>query len=70
MTFRNPPVVTYLRQIAELCQKYRLPAVLDSSEYAEAGGLLSYGPNINTTYAQLATYVVKLMHGTQPVNCQ
>ena len=66
MTFRNPTVVTYLRQVAELCQKYRLPAVFDSSEYAEAGGLLSYGPNIDATYAQLATYVVKLMHGAPP----
>ena len=66
MTFRNPTVVTYLRQIAELCQKYRLPAVFDSSEYAEAGGLLSYGPNIDATYAQLATYFMKLMHGAPP----
>ena len=66
MTFRNPTVVTYLRQIAELCQKYRLPAVFDSSEYTEAGGLLSYGPNIDATYAQLATYVIKLIHGNPP----
>jgi putative ABC transport system substrate-binding protein len=66
MTFRNPTVVTYLRQITELCQKYRLPAVFDSSEYAEAGGMLSYGPNINATYGQLARYVAKLMHGTPP----
>ena len=27
MTFRNPTVVTYLRQIVELCQKYHLPAI-------------------------------------------
>jgi putative ABC transport system substrate-binding protein len=66
MTFRNPTVVTYLEQIAGLCQKYHLPAVFDSSEYAEAGGLLSYGPDIDATYAQLATYVVKLIHGTPP----
>ncbi len=66
MTFRNPTVVTYLRQIAALCQKYRLPAVFDSSEYVEAGGLLSYGPNIDATYGQLAAYVAKLMHGTPP----
>jgi putative ABC transport system substrate-binding protein len=66
MTFRNPTVVTYLRQITGLCQKYRLPAVFDSSEYAEAGGMLSYGPNINATYGQLARYVAKLMHGTPP----
>jgi len=66
MTFRNPTVVTYLRQIAELCQENRLPAVFDSSEYAEAGGLLSYGPNIDAVYGQLATHVAKLMHGVRP----
>ena len=28
--------------------------------------MLSYGPNINATYGQLARYVTKLMHGTPP----
>jgi len=64
MTFRNPTVVTYLNQIAELCAKGRLPAVFDASEYVEAGGLMSYGPNIDAVYRQLATYVQKLLHGT------
>ena len=64
MTFRNPTVVTNLNQIAELCTKRRLPAVFDASEYVEAGGLMSYGPNIDAVYRQLATYVQKLLHGT------
>ncbi len=64
MTFRNPAVVTYLSQIAELCAKQRLPAVFDASEYVEAGGLMSYGPNIDAVYRQLATYVQKLLRGT------
>ena len=64
MTFRNPTVVTYLKLIAELCQKYRLPAVFDAREYVAAGGLMSYGPNIDGIYRQLATYVNKLLHGT------
>ena len=64
MTFRNPTVVTYLNQIAELCAKRRLPAVFDASEYVEAGGLMSYGPNIDAVYRQLATYVQKLLRGT------
>jgi len=63
MTFRNPTVVTYLKLIAEQCRKNRLPAVFDAREYVDAGGLMSYGPNINSTYGQLAGYVVKLMHG-------
>lgn len=64
MTFRNPTVVTYLKVIAELCQKHRLPAVFDAREYVAAGGLMSYGPNIDAIYRQLATYVGKLLHGT------
>jgi putative tryptophan/tyrosine transport system substrate-binding protein len=66
MTFRNPTVVTYLKLIAELCRTHRLPAVFDAHEYVEAGGLMSYGPNIDATYRRLATYVEKLLHGTSP----
>lgn len=66
ITFRNPTVVTYLKRIAELCRKYRLPAVFDAREYAEAGGLMSYGPNIDAIYRQLASYVDKLLHGASP----
>jgi ABC-type uncharacterized transport system substrate-binding protein len=63
MTFRNPTLVTQLKLIAELCRKYRLPGVFDAREYVEAGGLMSYGPNIDATYRRLATYVDKLLHG-------
>lgn len=63
MTFRNPTVVTYLKLIAELARKHRLPAVFDACEYVEAGGLMSYGPNIDAIYSQLATYAGKLLHG-------
>ena len=68
MTFRNPTVVTYFKLIADLCRKYRLPAVFDAREYVEAGGLASYGPNIDAIYFQLATYVDKLLKGTPPGN--
>ena len=66
ITFRNPTVVTYLSLIAELCRKHHLPAVFDAREYVEAGGLMSYGPNIDAIYRQLATYVGKILHGTPP----
>ncbi len=66
ITFRNPTVVTYLDLIATLSQKHRLPAVFDAREYVEAGGLMSYGPNIDETYRQLAGFVSKLLHATPP----
>jgi putative ABC transport system substrate-binding protein len=66
ITFRNPTVVTYLDLIAGLSRKHRLPAVFDAREYVEAGGLMSYGPNIDEVYRQLARFVSKLLHGTSP----
>jgi len=66
ITFRNPTVVTYLDLIAALSRKHRLPAVFDAREYVEAGGLMSYGPNIDETYRQLAGFVSKLLHATPP----
>ena len=66
MTFRNPTVVTYLDLIAALSRKHRLPAIFDAREYVEAGGLMSYGPNIDKTYRQLAGFVPKLLQGTPP----
>jgi putative ABC transport system substrate-binding protein len=66
ITFRNPTVVTYLDLIAGLSRKHRLPAVFDAREYVEAGGLMSYGPNIDDVYRQLAGFAAKLLHGTPP----
>ncbi|HUK11251.1 MAG TPA: ABC transporter substrate-binding protein [Stellaceae bacterium] len=66
MTFRNPTVVTYLDLIAALSRKHRLPAIFDAREYVEAGGLMSYGPNIDKTYQQLAGFVLKLLHEIPP----
>jgi putative tryptophan/tyrosine transport system substrate-binding protein len=66
MTFRNPTVVTYTDLIARLCREHRLPAVFDAREYVDAGGLMSYGPNIDAIYRHLAAYVAKLLRGTSP----
>jgi putative ABC transport system substrate-binding protein len=63
MTFRNPTVVTYLKLIAQLTVKNRLPAVFDAREYVVAGGLMSYGPNIDAIYRQLASYADHLLRG-------
>jgi len=64
MTFRNPTVVTHLKLISELTQKYRLPSVFDAREYVEAGALMSYGPNIDAIYTRLATYADRLLRGS------
>jgi putative ABC transport system substrate-binding protein len=66
MTFRSPTVVTHLKLLAELCRKRRLPTVFDAREYVEAGGMISYGPNLDAIYRHLAGYAARLLHGSSP----
>ena len=53
-------------QIVELAAKHRLPSISGDSEYAEAGGLMSYGNNVRENYKRAATYVDKIFKGANP----
>jgi ABC-type uncharacterized transport system substrate-binding protein len=53
-------------RILELAAKYRLPASSQYREFAEAGGLLSYGPNLPDLFRRAAIYVDKILKGTKP----
>ena len=52
------------RDIAELAARHRLPTLLPFPGYTEDGGLLSYGPDVMTMYAQAATIALKILAGT------
>ena len=56
------------RQIAELAAKNRLPSISAVREYAEAGGLLSYGSSITDNNRRVATYVDKIFKGAKPAD--
>ena len=56
------------RQIAELAAKHRLPSISASREYADAGGLMSYGPNVADGFRRAATYVDKIFKGAKPAD--
>jgi putative ABC transport system substrate-binding protein len=53
-------------RITDLAARHRLPAVYGLSEYADAGGLMSYGPSIADLYRRAATYVDKILKGAMP----
>jgi putative tryptophan/tyrosine transport system substrate-binding protein len=53
-------------RIVELVAKSRLPAVYMYREWAEAGGLMSYGPNLHDVYRRVAVLVDKILKGAQP----
>ena len=64
----NPLYIQQRLQIAELAVKHRLPSISAFREYAEAGVLMSYGPNINEMYRRAATYVDKILKGAKPAD--
>ncbi len=54
------------RRLAELAMTYKLPTMFGPREHAEAGGLLSYGPDRADLYRRAATYVDKILKGAKP----
>ena len=53
-------------QIVELAAKQRLPSIGGYGQYAEAGGLMSYGQNPRERYRRAATYIDKMFKGANP----
>ena len=53
-------------QVVLLAARSRLPAVYGVREFAEAGGLMSYGPNIADQFRRAAMYVDKILKGAKP----
>jgi putative tryptophan/tyrosine transport system substrate-binding protein len=51
-----------------LTAKIRLPAIYPSTPYAEAGGLMSYGPDQLDNFRRAATYVDKILKGANPAD--
>jgi putative tryptophan/tyrosine transport system substrate-binding protein len=62
----SPLFSAHQKRITELAAKGRLPAIYSQGEYASAGGLMSYGPDVVHQYYRAATYVDKILKGTKP----
>ena len=55
-------------QIAELAVKSRLPATYNIREFAEDGGLMSYGASTTDLYRRAASFVDKILKGAKPAD--
>jgi putative tryptophan/tyrosine transport system substrate-binding protein len=65
----SAPIMTiYAGQIAALARENRLPAIYNGSEFPKAGGLMSYGPNIDDLCRRGAVYVDKILRGAKPAD--
>jgi len=64
--FGSPFLASLYREIITLSTEYRLPAIYQWKEHVEAGGLLSFGPNLAALWRQAGTIVVKILKGAKP----
>jgi len=62
----DPLTTNQPRLLADLMLKYRLPMMMEPREFADAGGLLTYGPNIVALYRHTAAHVDKILKGANP----
>jgi len=53
-------------RIVALATQSRLPAMYGFRQYVDAGGLISYGPNLSDLFKTAATYVDKILKGAEP----
>jgi putative ABC transport system substrate-binding protein len=63
-----PLLTTARTRISILAVGARLPTVHGFREYAEAGGLMSYGPNLPDLFRRAADYVDKILRGAKPAD--
>src|SRR5262245_2231970 len=55
-------------QLAQLAAFHRLPATYAARDYAEAGGLMSYGPNIKDGFRQIGVHTGPILKSAKPVD--
>jgi putative ABC transport system substrate-binding protein len=66
LVFEDPLTYSIRRQIAELAAKFRLPTISGFRDFAEAGGLMSYGTDRRQMSRRAAEYVDKVLKGAKP----
>jgi putative tryptophan/tyrosine transport system substrate-binding protein len=64
----EPLVNTNRRRIGSFAIAEHLPTLFESSEYVEAGGLMSYGANFPDLYRRAADFVDKVLRGAKPAD--
>src|SRR5229473_8336709 len=55
-------------QLVALASRHAMPAIYVFREFAEAGGLISYGPSLSSVFRQLGTYAGKILKGAKPAD--
>ena len=62
----DPMMASEAHRITEFANSARLPAIYDDRSYVDAGGLMSYGPDLPAQHRRAADYVDKILKGAKP----
>jgi putative ABC transport system substrate-binding protein len=62
----SPIISVRSEQIAAFAMKHRLPAISPFRRFADAGGLMAYGPDFNDFRQRAASYVDRILRGVKP----
>ena len=68
LVFPDPVTNAHHTQIVEFAVKHRLPSMFGRKEPVEAGGLMSYGPNLDELYRRIPVHVDKILKGAKPAD--
>src|SRR5262249_45394351 len=64
----GPFFVTQANQVVALAAGSAVPAIYFRREFADAGGLMSYGSSTAELYGQMGVYVGKILNGAKPAD--
>ena len=64
----SPYFLTRAEQITALAARHRIPAIYVRREFAEAGGLMSYGFNVAEIYREIGREAGRILNGEKPAD--
>src|SRR5207244_250946 len=68
IVFSSPMFGVHQKRIADLGIQSRLPTMYFDRVYVNAGGLMSYGPDVGDMFRRAATYVQKILKSVKPAD--
>ena len=64
----DPLFFTRRVQLVTLATRYGIPAIYTSREFAQVGGLMSYGPDLPDVWRQVGNYIGRILKGAKPAD--